>query len=212
MPKKSRLVYGKSGEVNIENKCDYLRETKTLWLPISVGQDYHESSKLEESIKLIIKNFKHITLIRIIIVDLAQRYHLAIRNNSSPEDMIEEAREKGLFWKDSYSELIKSQFKDTTVEFITWEYWLEHDAYKEARNQINDLYNDTKNEFKENLEKDVLEFQRRFLNREGRGFTEHQKEYCRECIKEECAILIVWNKDQVSIDYSYIFEPVNHFV
>jgi len=209
MTKKSRLVYEKSHEVNSKNRRQYFEETKTLWLPISVGQNYHETPKLDESINLIINNFKHITLIRIVIVDLAQKYHLAINNNSSPENMIEDARKNGIDWKTSNSELIESGFKGIAIEFITWEHWLEHGAYKQARDQINDLYNDTKTKFKEILEKDVLEFERRFFNRKNRYFTELEKEYCRECIKEECAILIVWNKDQVSVDYSCIIYPKN---
>jgi hypothetical protein len=118
MTKKSRLVYEKSHEVNSKNRRQYFEETKTLWLPISVGQNYHETPKLDESINLIINNFKHITLIRIVIVDLAQKYHLAINNNSSPENMIEDARKNGIDWKTSNSELIESGFKGIAIEFI----------------------------------------------------------------------------------------------
>lgn len=205
MTRSSRLIFNKS-DINYKNKNQYTKNTKVLWMPISVGQDYHELDKLLESMKLIIRNFTHITLIKVIIVDLAQKYHLAIKNNTSPEKMLGQSQKQGLAWKQSYAYLIKTKFKNITVEFNTWDASLYHDNYNQARQQIDNLYNE-KIYFKKLLETDVLEFELRHFKRERRYFTDNEKEYCRECIKEECAILMLWNKDLVSPDYSFIFYP-----
>lgn len=95
MTRSARLVYDKSDKINYKSKSQYIEKTKVLWMPISIGQDYHELDKLLESMKLIIKNFKNITLIKVIIVDLAQKYHLAIKNNTSPEKMLYQSK-KGI--------------------------------------------------------------------------------------------------------------------
>lgn len=205
MTRNSRLIFNKS-DISNKNKNEYTKKTKVLLMPISVGQDYHELDKLLESMKLITKNFTDITLIKIVIVDLAQKYHLAIKNNTSPEKMLYQSKKNGLSWKESYAHLIKARFKNVTVEFSTWNEWLNHEDYKQAKQQIDALYNEKIN-FKNHLENDVLEFERRYYNREKRRFTDAEKEYCRECIKEECAILMLWNKDLVSPDYSFIFYP-----
>lgn len=206
MTRNSRLVYDKSDKINYKNKNQYIEKTKVLWMPISVGQDYHELDKLLDSMKLITKNFSHLTLIKIVIVDLAQKYHLAIKNNTSPEKMLYQSKKNGLNWKESYAHLIKARFKNVTVLFSTWNEWLNHEDHKQAKQQIDALYNENIN-FKNLLENDVLEFERRYFNREKRYFTDTEKEYCRECIKEECAALIVWNKDLVSPDYSCVYYP-----
>lgn len=207
MTKKSRLIYEKSDKKNKENKNHYIAKTNVLWMPISVGQDYHELTKLIESIKLINKNFINTTLLKVIIVDLAQSYHLAIKNKTLPENMQKKAKKDGLHWKESYSTLITTQFKDIKVEFSTWDEWLNHEYYQQARKEVNRLYNNEKSDFKRFLEEDLLEFERRHFNREASYFSDNEKEYCRECIKEECAVLIIWSKEQISTGYSCIFYP-----
>ena len=206
MTKSSRLIFDKSNKINYKNKVEIFKKTKVLWMPVSVGQDYHELDKLLKAIKLVRKNLTHITLIKVIIVDLAQKYHLAIKNNTSPEKMLYEAKKRGLSWKESYAHLIKTGFKDISVEFYTWDEWLNRENYNQARQQIEILYNEKTN-FKNHLEKDILEFELRYFNREGRYFTNIEKDYCRECIKEECAALILWNNSQVSPDFIGIFYP-----
>lgn len=206
MTKSSRLICDKADRINSRNKSQYFEKTKVLWMPVSIGQDYHELDGLLESIKLIRKNLIHITLIKVIIVDLAQRYHLAIKNNTSPEKMLYESKKRGLSWRESYEHLIRNCFKNITVEFNTWDEWLNHENYNQSRQQIDILYNEKTN-FKKHLENDVLEFERRYFNRESRYLTTIEKEYCRECIKEECATLILWSRSFVSLGHAYIFYP-----
>ena len=205
MPKKSKLTLEKINQV--KNKLEPMENIKVLWIPISVGQDYHELGKFVESINLIKKNLKNVTLINLVIVDLAQKYHLAIKNNKSPEDMIYQAKINGVIWKQCYENLIKTRFKNINVEFTTWDNWLIHDRYNQARDCIENLYYDKENLFYQFIEKDVLEFERRYFNREGRQFNELEKGFCRECIKEECAVLIIWHQAQVSPNSSCIFYP-----
>lgn len=206
MTRNSRLIYDKSDRINSKDKIEYFKKTKVLWMPISIGQDYHESDKLLESMKLIRKNLPYITLIKVIIVDLAQRYHLAIKNNTSPEKMLYESKKRGLSWKESYADLIKDWFENITVEFDTWDEWLNHENYNKSRQQIDILYSEKIN-FKQHLENDVLEFEQRYFKRERRYLTTIEKEYCRECIKEECAALILWSQCSVSQNCSCIFYP-----
>lgn len=206
MVKKSRLIYEKFENINI-NKLDYIENTKVLWMPISVGQDYHEFGKLFECINLIKKNFKKITLIKVIIVDLAQRFQLAINNNTSPSQMIQQAKKKGMIWLQLYEKQFKTRFSDIKIEFNSWEYWLKHELYIEARNEIEVLYNDKNKFFYKYLEEDILEFKRRYYNRNKKKLNDIEIEYCRKCIKEECAILILWSKEIVSLNYSIIFYP-----
>ena len=207
MTKKTRLIYEKSDKKNNADKNHYIKKTNVLWMPISVGQDYHELNKLIESMRLINKNFINTTLLKVIIVDLAQSYHLAIKSKTLPESMHQKAKKDGLDWKESYSNFITEQLKHIKVEFSTWDQWLNHEYYPQARKKIDILYNDEKSDFKRFLEEDLLEFERRHFNREAIHFSNNEKEYCRECIKEECAVLIIWGKDQISPDYPCIFYP-----
>ncbi|TLY48770.1 MAG: hypothetical protein E6K54_01965 [Gammaproteobacteria bacterium] len=205
MSKSTKLTLEKINQG--KNKLEYFENIKVLWMPISVGQDYHELGKLKESINLIIKNLKNITLINIIIVDLPQKYHLAIKNNKSPDEMVYQARINGIIWKQCYENLIKTRFKNIKVIFSTWSNWLTHDRYNQARNYIENLYRDKENLFYKSIEDDVLEFERRYFNREGRQFKELEKGFCRECIKEECAVLAIWHQAHVSPNSSCIFYP-----
>jgi hypothetical protein len=207
MPKNTKLILDKSNMKNNADKDHCINRTYVLFMPISIGQDYHESNKLIESIFLINKNFINTTLLKVIIVDLAQRYHLAIKSKTLPESMQQKAKKDGLDWKERYSNFITKQLKHIKVEFSTWNQWLNHEYYPQARKKIDILYNDKKSDFKSFLEADLVEFQRRHFNREAIHFSDNEKEYCRECIKEECAVLIIWGKDQISPDYSCIFYP-----
>ncbi|MDQ8038791.1 MAG: hypothetical protein REH83_00090, partial [Rickettsiella sp.] len=70
MPKNSRLVYDEHDRKrDNKDKSYHIEQTKILWMPISIGQNYHESNYLAESLDLITKNFKHIDLVKVIIVD-----------------------------------------------------------------------------------------------------------------------------------------------
>ena len=85
MTKKTRLIYEKSDKKNNADKNHYIKKTNVLWMPISVGQDYHELNKLIESMRLINKNFINTTLLKVIIVDLAQSYHWLSRVKLYPK-------------------------------------------------------------------------------------------------------------------------------
>jgi hypothetical protein len=205
MPKNSKLVLEKSLKKSNEEKLNYIKNARILYIPISIGQDYHEREKLLEFFMLIKKNFESLVLVKIIIVDTPQRYHLAVRNKGTPKSMYRKSKKNGNIWEENYKYLIENtlSFK---VEFSKWNKWLNHESFKEARKEIEHLYN-SNIIFKSNVERDILEFERRYSNRENHYFTEEEKEYCRKCIKEECAVLIVWGKDRVYTDCPSLIYP-----
>lgn len=205
MTKASKLVLDKSLNINNKEELNYIQNVSVLYVPISIGQDYHEQEKLSESLELIKKNLKKTILVKVIIVDTPQRYHLAIKNEVTPESMYMAAKENGNSWEKAYKAPIENKL-DHNVEFIKWDSWLTHTYYAEAQKEIDFLYNQDCS-FKDNLEQDVLEFERRHFNREKRRFTEIEKEYCRNCIKEECAVLIVWGRNEVCPGYHCLFYP-----
>ncbi|MDQ8038792.1 MAG: hypothetical protein REH83_00095, partial [Rickettsiella sp.] len=131
---------------------------------------------------------------------------LAIKNREKPDAMYMQANKAGKFWRANYQAIIEKNFKQK-VEFSSWKViGTKHKTYKKSRKEIDKLYSKN-SEFKSFLEEDIKEFENRHFKREGRYFTEEEKEYCRQCLKEECAALIVWDRSKNAPGYSCIYYP-----
>jgi hypothetical protein len=209
-PKKSRLVLAQSDKENPnDTKETILRFASQILLPISVGQDYHEAIKLETLLILIKKSFKEtpIPLVRIMVADTLQRYSLAIQLGKTPEACEVLAREKGEEWKERYLLAIKSVLGET-VQLEIWDVWRHHALFTPFINLIENYYAENRL-FREALERDIHDFEERHhKSSHPNGLTAVEKEHCRAYIKEECAILIIWEYAQVSPGYRVMIYPM----
>lgn len=207
MPKTSRLIYSGFYKEHNKEKLHFTQQTTVLWMPISVGQPYHESDILCGVLNLLIKHFINIPLVNIVIADTAQRYSLAIKNKKTPEAMRNQAIKEGNKWEETHKDLIEKKFQKNEVIFQRWDEWTSHELYKEARKEIDDLYSKKDLGFYSAIEEDVLNFEKRYSNRENIIFSDLEREYSRECLKEECAVLIVWSKALIHPNYACLFYP-----
>ncbi|WP_010598076.1 hypothetical protein [Rickettsiella massiliensis] len=207
MPKTSRLSYSGFYKSHNREKLKFTQQTTVLWMPISIGQPYHESDSLCDVLELLVKHFINRPLVKVVIADTAQRYSLAIKNKETPDAMRDLANKKGNIWEEGYKDLIKNKFKESQVIYHRWDEWTNHELYEKARQEIDSLYSKKDSAFYNAIESDVLKFEKRYSERENISFSDKEREYCRECLKEECAVLIVWGKILVHPGYCCIFYP-----
>jgi hypothetical protein len=203
--KKSRLVLAQTDkEESYETKPYILSFASQIILPISVGQSYHEGAKLEETLKLIKKAYTKVPIpnIRIILADTLQRYSLAMQRSETPEACEAIAQKKGQAWQSCYFLLIKDLLGEA-IQLETWDRWQKHELFQSFLKQIEDYYSESIL-FREAIESDIREFERR---RHPNCFSEVEKAYCRAYIKEECAVLKLWEYDQVSPHHRLIIYP-----
>ncbi|WP_218814557.1 hypothetical protein [Rickettsiella endosymbiont of Dermanyssus gallinae] len=210
MSKNSRLVLEPSlkketERERIKRKEKYTRNTKILYAPISIGQSYHDKKMFLEFLNLIEKNFQKLLLVRFIVVDSPQRFRLAIDKKVSFESMLGEAKKLGDEWEKDCKFLAEDKLT-CKIEFIKWDSWVNHPYYDIAMGYIKNLYNNN-DEFKESIEKDIIEFERRHFNRKKELFIEKDREGCRTCLLDECAGFIVWDRDIVSIGNTSLVYP-----
>ncbi len=205
MSRKPRLLFTQTDkEESYETKQHILGYASQIILPISVGQPYHKGGNLEETLKLIKKAYAQVSLpnIRIVLADTLQRYSLAMQMGKTAEDCEGLAREKGEEWKDRYLLSIKNLLGET-IQLETWEKWQKHELFQPFLKQIEAYYRDHP-QFREALEADINVFEKR---RHPNRFSETERDYCRSYIKEECAVLKIWEYDQVSPRYRLIIYP-----
>jgi tRNA-dependent cyclodipeptide synthase len=203
-PKKSRLVLAQADKEESYSKQHILNSASQILLPISVGQPYHEGNKLEEILRLIKKAYAQDSLpnIKIVLAVTLQRYNLAMEMGKEPKDCEGLAREKGDKWEARYLLAIKKMLGET-IQLETWDVWTKHELFQLFLKQIEDYYTESPL-FREAIESDIREFERR---RYPSCFSEAEKAYCRAYIKEECAVLKIWEYDQVSPHYRLILYP-----
>lgn len=210
MPKKSRFVLAPEDRKDPHETKDYIfRFTSQILLPISVGQPYHESIKLKTLLVLIKKAFTQtpMPMIRIMLADTLQRYSLAMQLGKTPEACEVLAREKGEEWKERYLLPIKAMLGEN-VQLETWDVWREHSFFKLFIQQIENHYKEN-SLFREAIECDIQDFEeRRSKSSHPKGLTEVEKAHCRAYIKEECAVLKIWEYDQVSPCYRLMIYPM----
>lgn len=210
MPKKSRFVLAPEDKKYPHETKEYiLRFSSQILLPISVGQPYHEAIKLETLLVLIKKAFTQtpMPMIRIMLADTLQRYSSAMQLAKTPEACEGLSREKGEEWKKRYLFPIKAILGEN-VRLEMWDVWREHSLFQLFIQQIESHYREN-SLFREAIELDIHDFeQRRSKSSHPKGLTEVEKEHCRAYIKEECAVLKIWEYDQVSPCYRLMIYPM----
>lgn len=210
MSKNSKLVLEPSlkketDRERVKNKEKYTANTKILYVPISVGQSYHDRKMFLEFLDLVEKNFQRLLFARFIVVDSPQRFRLAIDKKVSFESMRGEAKKLGDKWEKD-CKLLAEEKLNCKVEFIKWDSWVKHPYYDTAMECVKKLYS-SNDEFKESIEKDIIEFERRHFNRKKELFIEKDREGCRMCLLDECAGFIVWDRDIVSTGNTSLIYP-----
>jgi hypothetical protein len=211
MQTKSRVIYEGKPKTKNTNEKSVNVSVRHIIAPISIGQSYHEDGELKKGLEVLHEHFQNLSYFHVIMADKVQCYSLAIKNNTNPESMFDEAKELGKTWKLKYENTIRKEFEGITT-FTCWDDWVSgnfFNAYNKQRDFINKLYQNKNSELYKAIEEDILIFEKRRTNKGGSSFTDEQKGYCSECLLQELAVLLVWWTDleQKNIDTCGLFYP-----
>lgn len=124
------------------------RDFDTVRLEISVGQDYHEGTKLKTATEWARDNFRRAV---IILGDTIQGYNLAIANKSDLQTAFDQARAAGDDW------LVRNRTAIAGVEVTRWDDWKSHEAYQDNETAINRLYKNNAT-FRDHIDDTVDDF------------------------------------------------------
>jgi len=106
------------------------QDTDSVRLEISVGQAYHEGSKLQAIVVWAKENFKIVT---VTLGDTLQRYNLMMKGISSEQAYAQSLRE-GDAWIERNADIIAD------LPLLRWGDIVEHADFADARRKVNYLY------------------------------------------------------------------------
>jgi tRNA-dependent cyclodipeptide synthase len=174
-------------------------ERSRCFLPISVGQPYHEGEKFAATIRLVNdSNFKECV---IVVCDTLQRHTMAI---FEPEMDEESLYQKALQNGDAWIERNKSTIETLTIPYqiVRWNKWLFSPLYQQKRKIIDEAY-DTDAKFKQAFDDTVSQFLDRIKKRRKAINLSIAFNKSLEYVKEECVVDVLWIKEQ----FSFIIYP-----
>lgn len=140
----------------------------TARLQISVGQEYHEGSKLQALADWVAPRF---TRAKVCVDDTLQRFNLMFEKNIGMEAARIIADHAGLSW-------IERNWKTLSalpqVEIVRWDSWLAHPSYHHNYSQIEALYAHNAS-FKDAIDSTILGFWERRKEMKPSLYTEDSK-------------------------------------
>jgi len=161
---------------------------KTCRLQISVGQSKHEGEKLKSVFDWSMHRFDQVI---VCVNDSLQRWNLMHDACLSEEKANQVSHDNGLSW-------IKrnlSLYPHYNFRCIRWDHWLSHPDYQNRFAMVLDLY-DTSEIFKQAVEDEIDEFQRR---KKGKIF-DNFKTTCRSFLLEETAVFMLMFETEDAAD------------
>lgn len=160
-------------------------------LTISVGQEVHEAEKFETTIELVNKSFKSCILL---LDDSLQRHTMALNEAHTADFYYDLSIKEGDLWlQRNQKYLTKLTILD---KIIRWDSWLQHPAYLEKKQQIQQLIADDCS-YRLCFEDTVNEFLTRYFRRltEDSNFDATKaKQLCLDYLIEECTALCLWQE------------------
>lgn len=142
-----------TGEYKVKVKSNQTQDKWSDFLKarcqISVGQDYHEGSKLSAMMNWCAHRFNDV---KVCVNDTLQRYNLMFEKKLKEEDAFDLALENGEKWI-KRNEPIWSD-KDN-VSIVRWDDWLEGD-YTDVRPKIAFIY-ESNPEFQQSINKNIMD-------------------------------------------------------
>lgn len=186
MPK-VKAVFSKSSTIK-----GFVKD-KTCALPISVGQPYHESIKLFATIELINKYFAKCI---VIVCDSLQRHNVYYMEKESTA--YNEAIEAGTRWIERNTTFL--QQLRIPYKIIRWDEWRKSDLFPIYLKKIEDLYS-VDDHFIEMVNTCATSFvDKHLLHYDQTVFSqpiEKAKEICKNYLKEEAAVLLMWYDQKI---------------
>ena len=162
---------------------------------ISVGQEPHERDKFKSTLAVVNDSFNHCT---IMVCDSLQRHTLKIGMQTTDDEIHKHANQLGESWIGRNINAIKKL--DIEYNIIRWDYWLSHPEYKKSRKIIDDLALHNQG-FVNVIEETAMEFLKRNLHKITNIESEQNVlRYSREYLKEECAVMLLWMKDNYQFE------------
>ncbi|MGD9153365.1 MAG: hypothetical protein PVG30_06900 [Gammaproteobacteria bacterium] len=171
-------------------------ERSRCFLPISVGQPYHEGEKFAATIRLVNdSNFKECV---IVVCDTLQRHTMAI---FEPEMDEESLYQKALQNGDAWIERNKSTIETLTIPYqiVRWNKWLFSPLYQQKRKIIDEAY-DADAKFKKAFDDTVSQFLDRIKKRRKDINLSIAFDKSLEYVKEECVFDFLCIKDQFNFE------------
>ena len=108
-------------------------DQSTCRLEISVGQPYHEGSKLEAALNWA----ERFSSVSVIVCDEPQRFNIAFRESSPLQQAWDKARQQGEAWIARNRTLLEQHRR---FDVIRWPRWKESPNYEPAREEAGRLY------------------------------------------------------------------------
>ena len=164
-------------------------KTSECLLLISVGQEAHEGTLFELTIKLINASFGKCT---VLLGDSIQRYTMALASNSEPESYYQAALKAGDDWLQRNSNALSKL--TLPYKLVRWDDWLFHPNFANTKETIVVALEED-----EQYRKAFMETVDGYLNRykRQRSFIGHfdwrrSSRICLNYLIEECAIFCLW--------------------
>lgn len=163
-------------------------------IPISIGQDYHYGPKLAATLNLVNHTFANCILV---FGDTLQRYNRAIQWGKDPEYWRTYTKEEGAQW---ISNLYMLSELDIEWKVIRWERLLQSAHFPIYLDEIKQLYNDDPS-YMQVFENNIDDFLQRMKKRGELNITRNlAKQYCRDYLFEECAIMRLWVQENCEFE------------
>ena len=161
-------------------------------LLVSVGQDYHNGSKLEAVVDWINKN-PTVDMVQIAVNDLLQGWNY-LANGTGGGKAFRDAEKKGGEWLYQHNALLGS-FKSASVSVTRWGMWLEHDGYATTQKRLAEILENPENGLSGSINSASEEILARRLKRMDVPNPQRFLDCSREFIKEELVVLALMHKE-----------------
>jgi hypothetical protein len=178
--------------VSVKNGAGW-RRYSGLRLLISVGQSYHNGSKLAAVVDWINRN-PSVDTVQIAVNDLLQGWN-DLANNIAGGKAFKDAERKGDEWLGEHEDILCS-FTSASVSVTRWGLWLDHPDYAATQNKLSELLKREEN----GLASSIISASQEILARRTKHVpvSDPQRflDYSREFIKEELIVLALMHKDE----------------
>lgn len=157
-------------------------------LPISVGQDAHESLKFQATLSLFNKQFKKIS---ICLGDTLQRFTHAMHSEKSPEQLYSSSEYLGDLWIKRNQQYLN----ELTIPYdiVRWKSYLDNGAFLAFKEQILN-HHASNHEFQSIINNTIEYFLNRYKRDDNLVNLKDCRNYCFDYLIEESAAMLLWAK------------------
>jgi hypothetical protein len=180
--------------VDVKNGAGW-RRYEALRILVSVGQAYHNGTKLQAVIDWVNKNTNQLQAVQIAVNDLLQGWN-ALANGVGGGKAFYDAEKNGDEWLKQHDGMLQS-FKVASVTITRWGFWLEHPNYPITEQRLAELIADTENGLKDSIRLASEQILERRLKHTDVPNKDRFLDYSRQFIKEEIVVLALMHNEPV---------------